>query len=413
MTKNVKKFLQLMASTSILLGISSQAAFAATTSEGLQLYARTSTIWSPRIIPVCWENPSDNLVNQMNWTRNAVERTWEAVSAVNFTGWNTCNSNSSGIRIRIEDAGPHVIALGNQLNARPNGMVLNFAFNNWTGSVDSSGNPVESCADGGNAPSGFATSGFATHSEFCIRTIAVHEFGHALGFAHEQNRPDTPTWCDERQGSDGDTVIGAWDLNSVMNYCNPNWSGNGLLSATDIAGVQTMYGTPFALQVGTGLHETDGTFDFNVADWDRDGKPDLVAIKKSNTGSRSTEVHILSGSSNFSRFILQTGTGLHETGENFDFQLGDWNRDGITDLIAIKKNQTGTRSTEVHILSGHASFSNFILQTGTALHETDSNFVFDSSDWDQDGYADLFAIKKSATGTGRTEVHVVSAATYR
>ncbi|WP_208921653.1 hypothetical protein [Streptomyces capitiformicae] len=46
---------------------------------------------------------------------------------------------------------------------------------------------------------------------------------------------------------------------------------------------------------GTALHETDATFDFGLADWDRDGRPDLVALKKSNTGTNSTEVHILGG----------------------------------------------------------------------------------------------------------------------
>ena len=132
----------------------------------------------------------------------------------------------------------------------------------------------------------------------------------------------------------------------------------------------------YILQTGTGLHETDGTFDFDLADWDRDGKPDLVAIKKSNTGSSSTEVHILSGSSNFGQYILQTGTGLSEADGNFDFQVGDWDRDGILDLIAIKKDQTSTRSTEVHILSGQTNFADFILQTGTALHEASDNFAF-------------------------------------
>jgi hypothetical protein len=51
----------------------------------------------------------------------------------------------------------------------------------------------------------------------------------------------------------------------------------------------------FILQTGTALHETDQTFDFAVTDWNRDGTPDLVAIKKSNTGIHSTEVHVLSG----------------------------------------------------------------------------------------------------------------------
>ncbi|MCC3776489.1 VCBS repeat-containing protein [Streptomyces sp. UNOB3_S3] len=88
-----------------------------------------------------------------------------------------------------------------------------------------------------------------------------------------------------------------------------------------------------------------------MADWDRDGRPDLLAIKKSGTGTNSTEVHVLSGASNYQRFILQTGTALHETDRTFAFSVADWNRDGRPDLVAIKKSNTGTNSTEVHILS--------------------------------------------------------------
>ena len=37
-------------------------------------------------------------------------------------------------------------------------------------------------------------------------------------------------------------MIGAWDLYSVMNYCNPKWMGDGKLSPTDIAMAQKYYG---------------------------------------------------------------------------------------------------------------------------------------------------------------------------
>ncbi|MCD9193454.1 FG-GAP repeat domain-containing protein [Streptomyces albireticuli] len=164
----------------------------------------------------------------------------------------------------------------------------------------------------------------------------------------------------------------------------------------------------FVLQTGTALHETDGTFDFALADWDRDGRPDLVAIKKSRTGTNSTEVHILSGASNFQRFIFQSGTALHETDGTFDFATTDWDRDGRPDLVAVKKSRTGTNSTEVHVLSGGSGFQRFSLQTGTALHETDDTFDFAAADWDRDGRPDLVAIKKSRTGTNSTEVHVLS-----
>ena len=56
-----------------------------------------------------------------------------------------------------------------------------------------------------------------------------------------------------------------------------------------------------------------------MTDWDSDGKSDLVAIKKS--GGGTTEVHILSGASNFQQFIGHFPTALHETGNTFDFVL--------------------------------------------------------------------------------------------
>ncbi|GAA0512014.1 hypothetical protein Ade02nite_44260 [Paractinoplanes deccanensis] len=44
----------------------------------------------------------------------------------------------------------------------------------------------------------------------------------------------------------------------------------------------------FVLQTGTALHETDDTFEFEVA-----ANRDVFAVKKSNTASTTTEVHVL------------------------------------------------------------------------------------------------------------------------
>ena len=100
------------------------------------------------------------------------------------------------------------------------------------------------------------------------------------------------------------------------------------------------------------LHQTGNNFSFLLGDYNHNGYLDLYAIKKSQTGTNSTEIHILNGKNNFKSWILQTGTILHETGENWEFCLGDYNKDGFVDLFGIKKFETGTNSTEIHILSG-------------------------------------------------------------
>jgi VCBS repeat protein len=166
----------------------------------------------------------------------------------------------------------------------------------------------------------------------------------------------------------------------------------------------------FLLQTGTAGPETDDTYEFTMADWDGDGRPDLVAIRKRRTGARRTEVHILSGAGEFKQFLLQTGTALPETDDTYKFTMADWDGDGRPDLVAIKKSGTDTQTTEVHILSGASEFKEFLLQTPTALPETDETYDFAMADWDGGGRLNLVAIKKRGTDTGTTEVHVLGAA---
>jgi hypothetical protein len=198
---------------------------AASENPHIQIHAQVvaDAVWKRRDIPVCWENPSSSNKAGRDLVRQAVTESWQAASKLVFKGWVACAEENAGIRIQIadrSDLGPHTKGLGRQLNAKPNGMVLNFTFQHWS----------ESCQQKVN---------------YCIKTIAVHEFGHAIGFAHEQNRADAPGECQKlAQGPNGDLPLTPYDKDSVMNYCNEKYNNHGVLSALDKKAVAELYGSP-------------------------------------------------------------------------------------------------------------------------------------------------------------------------
>ena len=251
-------------------------------------------------------------------------------------------------------------------------------------------------------------------------TTFDNDFTHRCGLSDPPSPPkpvyyaflaQTGTALAQAEDARGSFAVADYDRDAVpdLYFIKRRQTGTPSIEVHVLSGASNYQ--QFALQTGTPLAQAeDGNGDFLVADYDRDGVPDLYFIKRRNTGTNSIEVHVLSGASNYQQFTLQTGTPLASAEDgNGDFFLADG--DGVPDLYFIKRRNTGTNSIEVHVLSGASNYQQFTRQTGTPFAPAeDGNGSFCVADYDRDGTPDLYFVKRRNVGSNSIELHVLTGA---
>ena len=203
-------------------------------------------LWDKKNLSVCWENANDQNDGKLI-TQEIVTSEFSKVG-FNFTGWKTCDNRGANIRILVGDnLWPGVDTFGKNLHNRKDGVKLTFTF-----------------GQAGPTSWAYRCKVSPNYMDNCIRSYALHEFGHVIGLAHEASRLDSR--CSQTTG-DSVISIGDYDENSIMNYCN-NMSQiqnneYPMLSDGDIAEINKLYSPETSNQV-TGQDEVTVSQDFHL-----------------------------------------------------------------------------------------------------------------------------------------------------
>jgi hypothetical protein len=203
------------------------------------------------VVPVCWETPGYDREKAI--VKRAVSNTWERHANLQFT-WEACYPGMVSPLLRVQYPTFDTASLLRIQAAQERPQVV----------IRISPQGTDNAGAGGSAKMGLGALSFpsklnpgvnmsfnpdGTADEGRVEYIAVHEFGHVLGFIHEQDSPSnaTPHGMAHCAGSSAgveknSTNLTAYDPDSVMNYCNKDGNMKGNLTEKDIAGLQQIYG---------------------------------------------------------------------------------------------------------------------------------------------------------------------------
>jgi surface antigen len=320
---------------------------------------------------------------------------------VSFVAWRLNNDN--GLAFSNNMGGGH---FGNAVGWKDNAIALGYTYTANTGAVRGSVAWWDAGYHGADATFGHVSYVYATNSDGSIDTEDYNAAGNGM-YATHHYAVGSGSWPSGFiHLKDLGQVAAQEDIHAISKQdLGSNHTVRHVINGSNWG--------QYLQQTATGLPMTNADWSYQLGDFNADGVLDLWGINRnpSQVGGNHTVVHVLNGS-NLGSWLQSGNIVLPSTNGEWDFGVGYFNADNTPDIYAFNTNpnQVGGNHTVVFVING-ANWGQYLQVGNIVLPSTNSNWEFEVGKYNADGVSDIYAINHNPGGAN-TEVRVINGANW-